>query len=227
MRPITDAIGQDLVWIERGRPGPPRDWGLGREHELRLGDDVVAILRFQAGLPSEAEADGHRWTFERLKQERARPHGPAVRRVLESLGLLWQELRSTSPIVVRDLESRDVALLWRGNTLEFEDGNQLRFGRWRRRGTQRLVWIWEDVTQEFIQLEERSHKNGQALAFQIQSTAAETNRLPLSWSIVRSSLSALELVPAKVGKAVFSARASSTAAGWFFSGRPSSQPWSL
>src|ERR1700693_5700636 len=65
MLPITDAIGQDLVWIERGRPGwfEPNSHELGTEHELRLGDEVVARLRFQGGWPSEAEVDGRDCTL--------------------------------------------------------------------------------------------------------------------------------------------------------------------
>jgi hypothetical protein len=180
MRPITDAIGQDLVWIERGRHGWPNFWELGTEHELRLGDDVVARLRFQMRRPSEAEVDGHRWTFERAKQERERPQGPAFG-VLETLARRWRD-----PIAVRDEESKDIAFFfwhWSDIILEFRDGNQLRLGRWELRRSLQLEWIWEDETQEFMHFEERWHKEGQrtsrALAFQIPPTAAEFHNLPL------------------------------------------------
>ena len=177
MRPIADAVGQDLIWIERGRPGWPDSWKLGTEHELRLGEDVVARLRFQRRLPSEAEVDDHHWTFE--------PQRPAVRGVLETLALLWRVWLGVS-MVVRDEESRDIAFFfrhWSDIILEFPEGNQLRLGRWELQWPLRREWIWEDETQQFMHFEERRHKEGghthRALAFQVPPTAAKFHYLPL------------------------------------------------
>src|SRR5437899_6710853 len=112
MRPLVEVVARDLVSVERGRRAGPRAWELGTEHELRLGDDAVARLRFQDGFPSEAEMNGHRWTFQRVQQARERPQGPALTRFLENLAQAWQEVSSDNPSVhyiVRDEEGRDVA----------------------------------------------------------------------------------------------------------------------
>jgi len=161
MLPIADATGRDLVWIEQGKRGWPNSSGLGPEHELRLGDDVVARLRFDNGWPSEAHADGQHWTFEPLKQELHLRH-------------LW----SGDPIAVRDEDSRDIAFFfrhWQDIILEFREGNQLRLGRWEWQRSLRLEWIWEDETQEFMHFEERSD----ALTFHIPPATVEFHQSPL------------------------------------------------
>ena len=57
MRPISEAAGEELLWIQ---PAARK-----RDHELRAGDDVVATLRFQRGSLADAEAAGAHWTFKR------------------------------------------------------------------------------------------------------------------------------------------------------------------
>src|SRR5438128_2709707 len=189
MRPLAEVVARDLVSVERGRRAGA--WELGTEHELRLGDDAVARLRFQDGFPSEAETNGHRWTFQRVQQARERPQGPAPTRFLENLAQAWQEVSSDNGSVhyiVRDEEGREVALFWHrhGLTVEFRDGNQLRFERWRLNGSQRLMWIWEDETQEFIRFWEPDAPllparkvSDSALAFEIPPTAARFDHVPL------------------------------------------------
>src|SRR2546421_910989 len=49
--------GQELLWTQPA--------AFQREHELRAGDDVVAILKFQRGSLADAEAAGGHWTFKR------------------------------------------------------------------------------------------------------------------------------------------------------------------
>ena len=64
MRAISELLGQDLRCMERDNPSWPDSWQLGTEHELQMGDEAVARLRFQSGMPSDAELAGYRWTFE-------------------------------------------------------------------------------------------------------------------------------------------------------------------
>jgi len=165
MRALAEIVARDLVWVERGRPAGPRAWALGTEHELRLGADVFARLRFQDRFPSEAEMHGHRWSFERVQQAREKP---------------------SVYYIVRDEEGSDVALFWHssGLTVQFQDGNQLRFGRWRRRGEHQLLWIWDDWTQEFAWFWEPepplwSRRKDWDLAFEIPPTAVGFDQLPL------------------------------------------------
>jgi hypothetical protein len=60
VRALSSAVGTDLCWIQ------PK--GLGRHFELRAGDDVLAILRFETlcGSLARAESADGSWTFKRV-----------------------------------------------------------------------------------------------------------------------------------------------------------------
>jgi hypothetical protein len=98
VRPISEAAGEELLWIQ---PAARK-----REHELRAGDDVVATLHFQRGSLADAEAEGHHWTFKRQG--------------------FWQP-RVTVRVPGSDLDVAVFRPHWAGGgTLEFADGGAVR-----------------------------------------------------------------------------------------------------
>jgi hypothetical protein len=128
MRAISELLGQDLRCMERDNPSWPDSWQLGTEHELQMGDEAVARLRFQSGMPSDAELAGYRWTFEYRRHD---GEGPQQWSLLRALGFPISPARGF--LVAKDEESRDVAFFYlrkHGGTVEFRDGHELGLERW-------------------------------------------------------------------------------------------------
>lgn len=158
MGPISDLIGHDLVWVESGTRSWPNSLELGTEHELHVGNDIVARMRFQGGMPSEAELSDCHWTFESVKQSRL--FGPLL--------------------MVRDEALKDVGFFqprgWKGARFEFRDGRELRLVGW-------LApfwpndWSWQDGAVELVRFKESW--SGRKFKVNLVSATAESTELPL------------------------------------------------
>ena len=119
MRPISEIAGQELLWVQ---PAVRK-----REHELRAGDDIVAMLRFQRGSLADAEAAGGHWTFKRQG--------------------FWQP-RVTVRTAGSDADLAVFHPRWvGGGTLEFPDGRAVRLSSanfWQ------SEWVWQDGEKPII-----------------------------------------------------------------------------
>lgn len=114
MHPINTFVGQDLSWV---RLSSDR-----RAYELRVGEEVIATLRWQKGSLAEAAAAEDHWTFKRAD--------------------FWHP-RVTVRTPGSDADLAIFHANWAGGgLLELPQGRRLRWGAanfWR------SEWAWQDA----------------------------------------------------------------------------------